>query len=110
MRSEGRRPDRSRAGSGAYRAGTRGRPMKALALPLIALLAACNQQAGGEPVTRIDLDNPGRDMAPSPTPTPTVASACTTVTFDGAQFTDCVADPSSDRITTMLGNPPYRSF
>jgi uncharacterized protein YigE (DUF2233 family) len=84
--------------------------MKALALPLIALLAACNQQAGGEPVTRIDLDNPGRDMAPSPTPTPTVASACTTVTFEGAQITDCVADPSSDRITTMLGNPPYRSF
>jgi uncharacterized protein YigE (DUF2233 family) len=81
-----------------------------LALPLLAMLAACNQQTAGEPVTRIDLDHPGREAAPTPKPTPTVTSACKTVTFDEAQFTVCVADPSRHRITTMLGNPPYRSF
>lgn len=82
------------------------------ALPLLALLAACNQQPGGEPITRIDLDDPSADMAPAPTPTPTpeVASACKAVTFDGSQFTLCVADPSSHRITTMLGKTPYRGF
>jgi uncharacterized protein YigE (DUF2233 family) len=84
--------------------------MRWLALPLLATLAACNQQAEGEPVTRIDLDNPARAITPAPTPTPTVASACKTVTFDEAQFTDCIADPALHRITTMLGNPPYRGF
>jgi uncharacterized protein YigE (DUF2233 family) len=84
--------------------------VKRLALPLLALLAACGQQAGGEPVTRIDLENPGLSEPPTPTPTPTVASACQTVTFEDAQLTDCVADPAKHRITTMLGNPPYRSF
>jgi len=84
--------------------------MKRLALPLLALLAACNQETGGEPVTRINLENPGLSEPPVPTPTPTVASACQTVTFEDAQLTDCVADPAKHRITTMLGNPPYRSF
>ena len=84
--------------------------MKWLALPVLALLAACNQEAGGEPVTRINLENPGLSEPPAPTPTPTVASACRTVTFEDAQLTDCIADPAKHRITTMLGNPPYRSF
>ena len=79
-------------------------------LLLLAILAGCDQQAGGEPVTRVDLENPGKTAAPSPTPTPSVASACETVTFDAAQFTHCVADPAKHRITTMLGNPPYRGF
>jgi uncharacterized protein YigE (DUF2233 family) len=75
-------------------------------------LGGCDPQAGGQPVTRVDLDNPGKAIAqsPSPTPTQTVASACTSVTFDEAQLTDCVADPARHTITTMLGNPPYRGF
>lgn len=84
--------------------------MKRTCLLLPLLLAACNQQAGGEPVTRVDLENPGRE-APAPAPAATqVASACRTVAFEDAQFTHCVADPAKHRITTMLGNPPYRGF
>jgi uncharacterized protein YigE (DUF2233 family) len=81
-----------------------------MAPALLACLAACGQQTGGEPVTRIDLENPGLSEPPSPSPTPAIASACRTVTFEDAQLTDCVADPAKHRITTMLGNPPYRSF
>ncbi len=84
--------------------------MRLSVLFLLAALAACNQQAGGEPVTRIDLENPGRDTPPAPAPTPTIASACETVTFDNSTLTHCVADPSRHRITTVLGNPPYRGF
>ncbi len=86
--------------------------MRGHSLWLIVLLAACNQQGAGEPVTRIDLDNPGRDAAaaPSPSPVPSIASPCETVTFDGSRFTHCTADPATQRITTMLGNPPYRGF
>ena len=86
--------------------------MRGLPLAILAVLAACGQQAEGEPVTRIDLDNPGKDIAAAPTPTATatVASACETVAFEDAQLTHCTADPSKHRITTMLGNPPYRSF
>jgi len=75
------------------------------------VIAGCSPQAGGEAVTRIDLDNPGKTAAaPAPTPTPSVASACETVLFEDASFTDCVADPAKHRITTILGNPPYRGF
>ncbi|MGX7952596.1 phosphodiester glycosidase family protein [Tsuneonella sp. HG249] len=85
--------------------------MKRLILPVLVLLAACNEQAGGDPVTRIDLDDPGKaSVAPSPGPTAGVASACKTVTFEDASFTDCVADPARHRITTMLGSPPYRGL
>jgi len=80
------------------------------ALVLVAALAACNQQAGGEPVTRIDLENPGLTTPPAPAASPKVASACESVTFEDATFTHCIADPARHRITTMLGNPPYRSF
>lgn len=82
------------------------------ALPLLALLGACNPQAAGEPVTRIDLDNPGKEVAaaPSPSPSATVDSPCETVSFDGSQFTRCTADPATHAITTLLGNPPHRGF
>ena len=82
--------------------------MKRLFGLLMLIHAGCTPQAEGEPVTRIDLENPGKDAAPetAPTPTPTVASACATVTFDGSQFTRCTADPAKHRISTMLGNPP----
>lgn len=85
--------------------------MKRSIASICLVVAACNQQPGGDPVTRIDLDNPDKvTAAPSPTLTPSVASACETVSFENASFTDCIADPSAHRITTVLGNPPYRSF
>lgn len=86
--------------------------MRGLALPLLTLLAACNQQASGEPVTRIDLDDPDKVLSAAPTPTPssTATSACSTVTFEDAKLTDCVANPTKHTIATMLGNPPHRSF
>ena len=65
-------------------------------------------------MTRIDLDNPGKSVAPaSPAPTPSVASACRMVTFEDAQLTDCVADPARHTIGTVVapeGGAPYRSF
>ena len=71
-----------------HRAGTRVRAMR------LRVASRCSRSSrpatrkpGGEPVTRIDLENPGLDTPPSPTPTPTVASACETVTFEDAQFT-----------------------
>lgn len=85
--------------------------MKRLIGLLCVLIGACNQQPGGEAVTRIDLDNPGAaSPTPSPTPTPSVASACEGVTFEDVAFTQCVADPAKHRITTVLGSPPYRGF
>jgi uncharacterized protein YigE (DUF2233 family) len=86
--------------------------MKRVAPALLVLLGACGQQGGGKPVTRIDLDHPGKELAaaPSPSPTPTATSACRAVTFEDATLTDCVADPAQHTITTMLGNPSYRSF
>lgn len=84
------------------------------ALPiLLALLSACGEQPAGEAVTRIDLENPDEAQtmaAPSDAPTRAAASACETVTFEDARLTHCIADPARHRITTMLGNPPYRGF
>lgn len=86
--------------------------MRLLSLALLGLLAACEQQAPGEPVTRIDLDNPGAVAAATPTPTSTraVQSPCETVLFEESRFTRCTADPADHSITTMLGNPPHRGF
>ena len=85
---------------------------RALVLAILLPAAACNQQPAGEAVTRVDLDNPGADLAPTyaPTPTPSAASACRTVTFEDARLIDCVADPAKHTITTIVGNPPYRGF
>ncbi|MCT2558686.1 phosphodiester glycosidase family protein [Tsuneonella sp. YG55] len=82
------------------------------ALPFLALLGACNEQPAGKAVTRIDLENPDKvaTAAPSPAPSPTIASACEATAFEDARLTHCVADPAKHRITTMLGNPPYRGF
>jgi len=85
--------------------------MKRFIAAVSMLLVACEPQQAGDPVTRVDLDNPGKaTAAPSPTPTATATSACRRVTFEDAAFTDCVADPATHRITTILGNPPYRGF
>ena len=85
--------------------------MRLLASIFAVALAGCNQQPGGEAVTRIDLDNPeGAAPSVTPTPTPTVASACETVTFEDTPLTHCVADPARHRIATVVGTPPYRGF
>lgn len=86
--------------------------MRRLALPLLALIAACNEQPGGKAVTRIDLDNPDAVIAAAPTAPPPASesTACATVAFEDARFTHCAADPAKHHITTMLGNPPYRGF
>ncbi|MFA9200425.1 MAG: phosphodiester glycosidase family protein [Cypionkella sp.] len=85
--------------------------MRRALAPLLLALAACSPQAEGDPVTRIDLENPGSSAAaPRPAASPVVASACERVTFEDAILTHCVADPARHRITTMLGNPPYRGF
>lgn len=50
--------------------------------------------------------------APEPD-APARASACRDVTFDGAKFTHCMADPAKHRIVTDLGpdgGAPYRSL
>lgn len=88
--------------------------MKRVAFSLLVALGGCNQQAGGEAVTRIDLENPGKSAAAAPpAPTPSVASACSAVTFEDAQLTDCVANPARHTIGTVVapkGGAPYRSF
>ena len=85
--------------------------MRLLTFTLMALLAACGRETAGDPVTRIDLDNPNSATAARPSrPVPAVASACRTATFEDTAFTHCVADPAKHRITTMLGKPPYRGF
>ena len=67
------------------------------------ILAACGADGVASP-------GEGVIVVPAPTPTPVTTGACRTVTFEDAQFTHCVAEPARHRITTMLGNPPYRSF
>lgn len=80
-------------------------------------LSACGEQPAGEPVVRTEIGSgvAEKAAAPSPTPTPTssVASACESVTFEGAALTHCLADPATHRITTKLGptgGAPYRSL
>lgn len=92
-------------------------------VPLVLLaLAACNQQQGGEPVQRINLDEIGpnapKEAAAKPLPAPSplaqaAADLCEDVTFEGTKLTHCVADPAKQSITTDLGpkgGKPYRSF
>jgi uncharacterized protein YigE (DUF2233 family) len=84
--------------------------MKRFILPVWCLIAACNPEAAGEPVARIDLDNPNRATDPSSSPVVATTTDCRPATFEGVTFTDCQADPARHRITTMLGNPPFRGF
>lgn len=84
------------------------RPVALLAL----LLAGCQQEeAPGEPVSRIEIGK--GEVAAKPSPTPTVASACRRETFEDVVLTHCVADPAQHRIRMALGpkdGAPYRSF
>lgn len=89
------------------------------------LLAACNPQPEGKPVTVIEFGENGetklregadvaRQEEPDAAPTATAAaSACETVTFEGSKLTHCVADPARHRIVMDLGpggGDPFRSF
>ena len=91
--------------------------MRRLAILPLLVLAACDQQPEGEPVMRTEIGSGVAEArataTPSPTPTPTVASACESVTFEGAALTHCVADPAKHRIVADLGpsgGAPYRSL
>ncbi|MFV0644601.1 MAG: phosphodiester glycosidase family protein [Sphingomonadaceae bacterium] len=82
------------------------------------MLVSCNQQPGGEPVTRIDFENmdgtksAGATTAPSPTPT-AAQGPCEKVTFEEVQLTHCVANPVKHSMRTVLAGEdgaPLRSF
>ena len=91
--------------------------MKRLAVLAFLALAACEPQPAGEPVMRTEIGSgvAAKTATPSPTPSPTpaVASACESVSFEGASLTHCVADPAKHRIVADLGpagGAPYRSL
>ncbi|WP_374405534.1 phosphodiester glycosidase family protein [Pelagerythrobacter sp.] len=91
--------------------------MKRLLVLALLALAACDQEPAGEPVMRTEIGSGVAEKTvtptPSPTPTPTVASACESVSFEGAALTHCVADPAKHRIVTDLGpsgGAPWRSL
>ncbi|MCK0128312.1 phosphodiester glycosidase family protein [Erythrobacter sp. F6033] len=91
--------------------------MKRVLISSVALaLCACEQQPGGEPVVRTQLDgsNPVEIVeAPEPDATPTEAarsSACSSVTFEGVALTHCVADPASHKIETALAPSSGSNF
>jgi len=91
--------------------------MKRLAMLSLLALTACEPQPAGEPVMRTEIGSgvaaKTATPSPTPTPTPTVASACESVSFEGASLTHCVADPAKHRIVTDLGpadGAPYRSL
>lgn len=90
---------------------------RGLTLALSALaVAACGQDAGGEPVMRTEIGSGQADIGVASDPEPAAASApsaCTSVTFEGVPLTHCIADPARHHITMDLGaadGAPYRSF
>lgn len=83
--------------------------MKRACIAALLLLAGGCDQPEGEPVTRTEIGKGAEEMAAARK----ASSDCQPVTFDGAKFTDCVADPAKHRITTALGpkdGKPYRSL
>jgi len=83
-------------------------------------LAACGQQAEGEPVTVIEFGENGETItrtdgegvqAEEAEQAPAVAaeSACERLTFQEVVLTHCIADPAKHTIRTTLG-APYRTF
>ncbi|GMN01405.1 phosphodiester glycosidase family protein [Erythrobacter sp. MTPC3] len=80
---------------------------RTLSLALIVSLAACNPEPSGEPVMRAQLESDGGvtviasdDASNAPAEQIALPSDCSGVTFEGAAFTHCIADPASHSITT----------
>ncbi|MGB7419686.1 MAG: phosphodiester glycosidase family protein [Erythrobacter sp.] len=87
--------------------------MRTVAIILLLVLAACEQQPGGEPVVRKALggDPALRQADIEPTtseadegPPPAFASACKPATFEGTALTHCVAEPSRHDIAAALAS------
>ena len=90
------------------------RALLAALLPL-ACLSACSEAPEGEAVVRVNLDGSEvkETAAPDPAATasePAVPSACTSVTFEGAALTHCIADPAQHRIATANLGPDKQPF
>ncbi len=90
--------------------------MKAyLPLAFIAL-AACGPEPAGQPVMRTEIGSGKAEVIGKAEPAaaePKQASACTTVTFEEAALTHCVANPAQHTISMVLGpegGAPYRSM
>lgn len=81
-----------------------------IGLPALALLpVACNDQQAGEPVMRAEIGKGSQDRVTAKK----AQSDCKDITFEGAKFTDCVADPAKHRIATILADEQgdaYRSL
>lgn len=74
-----------------------------------ALLAGCKDQQAGEPIIRTEIGKGSQDRVAAKK----AQSDCKDVTFEGAKFTDCVADPVKHRIAMVLGDEQgdkYRSL
>lgn len=76
---------------------------------LTLLPAACKDQQAGQPVIRTEIGKGSQDRAAAKL----ALSDCTDISFEGAKFTDCVADPAKHRIALVLANgqgDKYRSL
>lgn len=91
-------------------------PVRYCASVLLFPLAACGQEPAGQPVMRTEIGSGKADIVippPAEAALPELASACTTVTFEEASLTHCIADPAQHRVSMDLGptgGAPYRSF
>ena len=88
--------------------------MRILPIVFIVALVACSPEPEGEPIQRTEIGSGVAEQTATPEPeAPARTSACRDVTFEGAKFTHCTADPAKHRITTDLGpddGSPYRSL
>ncbi|MEP5938931.1 MAG: phosphodiester glycosidase family protein [Erythrobacter sp.] len=97
----------------------------ALALAVTLTLAACQQEPGGEAITRIDISGEqgtettsiggeeGEGEADVATASATASSACTITDFEGVVLTHCIADPATHRIAAAHSSSddlPYGSL
>jgi uncharacterized protein YigE (DUF2233 family) len=89
-------------------------PIKSIVLPLLAVLAACHQDAKKDDgVVRIEFGKDNTASESSPGASSAGSSVCVQEEFEGAAMTHCVADPDRHRVTTALGPKSggvYRSF
>lgn len=80
-------------------------------LPLA--LAACNEQTAGEAATRTEISGGNSSEAAEGETTTRWQSDCNDITFEGADFTHCVADPAEHKVSLALlgkAGAPMRSL